>query len=653
MYGVQNQTLQNIATPALLLSAAFVAGRYIQYFPGASKGGLFLSAALGSASVMTSQWMFPDKSVHTGDHFDLFSASTYRIALRVTLSLGIATLITPLAAKALKGRVTYTVKSVFALGLIELVGAGSLALFFFQRLKAEHENFREDSYTWFKEKGDDISNLIKQFYFADFSPPAHVSIPSVYKGNPLAAYRDFSKMSRNQLEWHLLMSQAHVEYEPKDLFSLWGMLKRRRSEYDIHLHFHRGIMKELIDYAIGKGECIEILHHFFSWDGNKLHKHKRAIFLKEVYEAKLPPFVIEALNNNPFDDRDFSMMDMNQLKWHLQMYQADFAYEPKELFALWIALESKEQSMELNKEGITKGLVEYAKNHPECANLLQRYFNEYPLEFNMKEGKVFNAGEMVEIDRIPYLDQHIQQLDSATIKHLNKYELRTIKRWVNDGEEDNDKESERWNMFAPHQKFALVIAGNKIGVTHWRKCEITQAVVNMARYDKDVLKRIFYLYQHNSPQFALDVKAPLRAQLNEFFARSNREPIKEINLPFTGYELVYWENLKSWNDYFMKHRDVWNGLKADRVTSFINYFIRKEYPEFIAFRREHAGLPKFVLPLDRVEFNMEELTLPRVGEVAQITDHLEIEWYLAVLKRYPNFNKELLEAMEKQALQLD
>ena len=100
MSQVQNNTTLNYIQPLLILSVAYFAGskRAIQYFPGASQGGLCLAGTLGSLLAYGSQKAVTHKWPGKEESFVLSFA-------RVSTVLACTTLATHFIAKSLKGRI--------------------------------------------------------------------------------------------------------------------------------------------------------------------------------------------------------------------------------------------------------------------------------------------------------------------------------------------------------------------------------------------------------------------------------------------------------------------------------------------------------------------------------------------------------------------
>jgi len=104
MSQVQNNILHRYIQPAFLVAIAYVAGskRFIQYFPGASQGGLCLAAGIGSGIA------FISPNIKTPALFKTEKNETaIHSCIRVIISLALGTIIEHVISKGLKGRVNF------------------------------------------------------------------------------------------------------------------------------------------------------------------------------------------------------------------------------------------------------------------------------------------------------------------------------------------------------------------------------------------------------------------------------------------------------------------------------------------------------------------------------------------------------------------
>ena len=125
MSQVQNNTLHNFVQPAALLTLAYLAGskRFIQYFPGASQGGLCLAAGVGSAIALASPHISKPECLKT----DTNNENALHSFIRVTASLALGTILTHVADKVLKGRVSLCIHATGRLIAFETLFAGLVA----------------------------------------------------------------------------------------------------------------------------------------------------------------------------------------------------------------------------------------------------------------------------------------------------------------------------------------------------------------------------------------------------------------------------------------------------------------------------------------------------------------------------------------------
>ncbi|MGE0199002.1 MAG: hypothetical protein AB7S94_09640, partial [Simkaniaceae bacterium] len=139
MSQVQNSTLHNYVQPALILGSAFLSGRFIEHFPGASQGGLLLTAALGTGTALVSQ-----KGASANE-------TPFYSFMRVTASLALGTILAPYAAKALKGRADIAMPAALRFAAVETVLAAVLAVVSSRLapqgpdIQAEHTKYANDA----------------------------------------------------------------------------------------------------------------------------------------------------------------------------------------------------------------------------------------------------------------------------------------------------------------------------------------------------------------------------------------------------------------------------------------------------------------------------------------------------------------------------
>ena len=226
MSQVQNNVLHNFVQPALFLGAVFFAGssRNIQYFPGASKGGLFLSAGLGTALALGSQKIASDKETAQESFF------------RVSASLVLGAAIAPFAAKALKGRVELSFLSSLRMAGVELVLAAAVAGISSQlkghedphaELKAKRATYESDPAAWKALKKEERNDFIRECFKADLAPISLVDQLAVIDADVLKE-RNFSGMTNNQLRWHAEVLRYVGGYSDEEIANLFVALNAKQ-----------------------------------------------------------------------------------------------------------------------------------------------------------------------------------------------------------------------------------------------------------------------------------------------------------------------------------------------------------------------------------------------------------------------------------------
>lgn len=111
MSQIQNSTLHNYVQPAVLIAAAFAASssRFIEYFPGASPGGLRIRGVVGATFALASQkWVVEEESPSQS-------------LLRATTSFAAGGLASLATTKGLKGRVELSPSAALQLTAVQFV----------------------------------------------------------------------------------------------------------------------------------------------------------------------------------------------------------------------------------------------------------------------------------------------------------------------------------------------------------------------------------------------------------------------------------------------------------------------------------------------------------------------------------------------------
>lgn len=198
MSQVQNPLLHNVVQPVLFMGTGLLAGRFIQYFPEASKGGLFLTAGLGTSIALVSQKWAPDNE-----------EAKYSL-MRTVTSLALGALLAPLVSKALKGRVEINFSAAGRLFLLETIVAGGMATISNHiasgpnaELIAMHAQYNKDSETWEKLTLKERVEFINKCFDANL-PPFSFTDPEkkiLFRLLGHLEHKDFSSLKDKQLLW--------------------------------------------------------------------------------------------------------------------------------------------------------------------------------------------------------------------------------------------------------------------------------------------------------------------------------------------------------------------------------------------------------------------------------------------------------------------
>ncbi|MGE0832223.1 MAG: hypothetical protein AB7N99_06170 [Simkaniaceae bacterium] len=337
MSQVQNSTLHNYVQPALILGSAFLSGRFIEHFPGASQGGLLLTAALGTGTALVSQ-----KGASANE-------TPFYSFMRVTASLALGTILAPYAAKALKGRADIAMPAALRFAAVETVLAAVLAVVSSRLapqgpdLQAEHTKYANDAGAWEALTEEARTTLVKQFYIADL--PAIDLSDAPIKQETLAQYRDFPRMSAHQLSWHIEEAYYIVDYVPQDLFGLNLALKSKGLE----LAFDGEVDQAMIDYAQGKPDCINLLHEYYMENPvDFVIDSEDSFTIGDLFAGKLPiPTLKEHLQT--LDAQEFRSFNQDQLQCIYDAIEEGSSLQQKDLtLAQQIAFNTEAHSEGVN-----------------------------------------------------------------------------------------------------------------------------------------------------------------------------------------------------------------------------------------------------------------------------------------------------------------
>ena len=150
--------------PVAFIGLALLAGRLIQHFPGASKGGLVMAAGVSSVSSLIYDRICPDHSY------------LKTLCWKATV-IAFATVCTGLAAKALKGRADISMQAAAKFGAVEFVFAAIIAKVTYKIfLQRHHRYFTNNIDEWLYGNVDQTA-FVEAFYKNDLPALSLFDIP--------------------------------------------------------------------------------------------------------------------------------------------------------------------------------------------------------------------------------------------------------------------------------------------------------------------------------------------------------------------------------------------------------------------------------------------------------------------------------------------
>lgn len=190
MSKVQHPILQNAIQPFVFLCTGYLAGYMVEYFPGASQGGLMLTSGLGTMAVLGSKVFAP------------YPEKEWQSFLRVVASLALGSIIAPLVSKALNGRVQVNFSEAGKLFFLESIAAGGVATishFMFPCVENRYAEYLQNPDAWTSLTVQERDAFIQMCFDADLPP---IPLPNIGMVSfCLLEDRDFNSLSNNQLLW--------------------------------------------------------------------------------------------------------------------------------------------------------------------------------------------------------------------------------------------------------------------------------------------------------------------------------------------------------------------------------------------------------------------------------------------------------------------
>ncbi|MGE0199003.1 MAG: hypothetical protein AB7N99_06175 [Simkaniaceae bacterium] len=623
MSQVQNNTLHNFVQPALILGSAFLAGRYIAHFPGASQGGLLLTAALGTGTALVSQkWASANEP-------------PFYSFMRVTASLALGAIVAPYAAKALKGRADIAMPAALRFAAVETVLAAVLAVVSSRMtsMHAEHAKYANDLTAWKALEEKERTALAKQFFAADLPP---LSLESAdLEDQTFADQKAFAQLTPNQLLWHAQMHLHVKDYEPADLFALNSALQAK----NLPLTFvEEAPSQDLIDFAKEKDTCITLLHTFFTQHPVLFAKGQDEDFdVHDLFDGKNPiPTLqdyVKALT--PDAIRTLSQVELNEIVKGMGGRRPLFKAKDlsMEQILVFNATAHAQGASKIWIENITEECVAIVETNAAVLEWVYAEFSTSLIAFGrIEEGlrdrlnAAFRGAQKGELAP----NENPQALTAAEIKELSYRDTAALKGLI-----DNRL------RLSTEQLVALNTRAHEHRIYTTWIWPISQEVVDLVKADPRTLAWCEAEFQRFPVAYAA-IPQGLRDQLNPLF----QAPIQDAAEILRGLKVgdinrFNQPNAWDWQTYFAAYPDAWKGLSNEIATAFVNAFIRNSIQ---------------MLPLDDRELDIARLQLPRADAVPAIEAKHgnKIRWILAIHAK-TNFlddQQPLLTALQKRAGEL-
>ncbi len=194
MTHIQNSCIQakTFLEPVAFLGMAFLAGRFVEYFPTANQNSLLLSAA--SASVATTLYQC---ALHDETRSDLTT-----LLLKGAL-IGLATIGTGFAAKALDGRANISFADAAKIGAAQFVVSALITQATApSALQREHLEYQLNPRLWIRLSSEERTEKAKDFAGANLPALSLENAKISKKAFPLpASLEEWEKLSPGALSW--------------------------------------------------------------------------------------------------------------------------------------------------------------------------------------------------------------------------------------------------------------------------------------------------------------------------------------------------------------------------------------------------------------------------------------------------------------------
>ena len=275
MSSIQNSChhVKTFLEPVAFFGLAFLAGRFVEYFPTANPNGLLLSAA--SASVATTLYQC---ALHDETRSDLTT-----LLLKGTL-IGLATISTGFAAKALDGRANISFADAAKMGAAQFIvsailtqGAAPSAL------QREHLEYQLNPRLWIRLTEEERTEKAKAFAGANLPALTLVSWAKISQAafaKP-ASLEEWEKLSPGALSWTLTL------HEPKDINLVISLFKISLDK-GIHPSLFE-VDDKAIQYFKGKNALIDLFYNHMKAYPQYFYSHNEKVIkamMEQLFQGK-------------------------------------------------------------------------------------------------------------------------------------------------------------------------------------------------------------------------------------------------------------------------------------------------------------------------------------------------------------------------------
>jgi len=338
---IQNSCIHTKAflEPVAFFGLALLAGRFVEHFPTANQKGLLLSAA--SASVATTLYQC---ALHDEERSDLTT-----LLLKGAM-IGLATIGTGFAAKALEGRANISFVDAAKMGAAQFVVSALITQATApSALQREHLTFQLNPRLWIRLTKEERTEKAKAFMSANLPALLLIKAKVSKKDFPHPqTLEEWEKLTPGELSWTISI------HDVTDIFLFMQLFK---------LCLDKGVQPALfqvddgiIQYFKGKNELVELLYTYMKRNPQFFYAQREADrnkMMEELFQGK---------EEIPKVDAKISAKQLSTL--------------PSNHHFLWMTVISKEKRWnevpESTRLAATKYMVIYAE-YAEQGNDLEMY----------------------------------------------------------------------------------------------------------------------------------------------------------------------------------------------------------------------------------------------------------------------------------------